>query len=123
FLLLPAQLAYEKGDDPGLWQALFDWNRHIVLNYNLVPSLHVAMSAVALAAYARGRGLLGKALLAAWGMAIALSTLLVHEHHVVAVAAGALLGWWGYVMVFLPRLARAQQIVPSSPASAPTVPV
>jgi hypothetical protein len=51
FLLFPAELAYPHCD-PSPWSALFTFAREIALPYNLVPSLHVAMSCICLAAYA-----------------------------------------------------------------------
>jgi membrane-associated phospholipid phosphatase len=90
FLLIPAQLAYPRRD-PGAWSPLFALARGLALRYNLVPSLHVAMSGVCLAAYATRCGAAGKALLGAWAAAIALSTLLAHQHHLLDVATGAAL--------------------------------
>jgi membrane-associated phospholipid phosphatase len=88
FLLFPAELAYSPCD-PGAWSASFALARELALpNYNLVPSLHVAMSCICLAAYATHCGPAGKALLAAWASVIALSTLLTHQHHLLDVATG-----------------------------------
>src|SRR5205814_1932472 len=70
FLLVPAELAYPQ-EDAGIWVPLYAWNRRIVLTYNLVPSLHVALSVVTLSAYGVRRGQIGKMMFAAWGAAIA----------------------------------------------------
>jgi membrane-associated phospholipid phosphatase len=105
FLLLPAESAYPS-QELGAWQALYDWNRHIVLTYNMVPSLHVALSVVVLSAYALRCGTLGKGLLALWGLAIALSTLLTHHHHLLDVVTGFLLGSAGHVLVYRRWLCR-----------------
>jgi membrane-associated phospholipid phosphatase len=104
FLLLPAEPAYAPQEVPSFWAAIFAINTQIVRRHNMVPSLHVALSTVVLAAYGTGRGAGGRAGLAAWGGLIALSTLLVHEHHVLDVVAGFLLGWAGYRLVYLRRL-------------------
>src|SRR5260370_23619462 len=45
FLLFPAELAYQRCD-PGIWSGLFAFAREVALTYNLVPSLHVAMSCI-----------------------------------------------------------------------------
>jgi membrane-associated phospholipid phosphatase len=118
FLLLPAELAYPVGDIDGFWSDLFALNRQIVLRYNLIPSLHVALSTVTLAAYGTCRGAWGKTLLAAWGGLIGLSTLLTHQHHVVDVVTGLLLGWAGYQLLYRRWLdAAAGRNFPASPSS------
>jgi membrane-associated phospholipid phosphatase len=99
FLLLPAELAYPAHADAGFWEPLLEWNRQIVRTYNLLPSLHVALSVITLAAYATHCHRLGKTLLALWAAAIALSTLFLHQHHVLDVVTGLALGWacWHWV--------------------------
>jgi hypothetical protein len=104
FLLLPAEPAYAPQVVPEFWADIFAINTQIVRRYNMVPSLHVALSTVVLAAYGTGRGAWDRAGLAAWGGLIALSTLLVHEHHVLDVVTGFLLGWAGYRLVYLRRV-------------------
>lgn len=95
FLLLPAELGFartvpEGAHYAGLYAAIFSVDRP----YNLVPSLHVVFSAaiaMACADFARP-GL--RAVLFAWLGIIALSTVLVHQHHVIDVAIAFLLVWW-----------------------------
>jgi hypothetical protein len=87
FLLLPAEPAYPPRD-PGAWSSLFEAARGMALRYNMVPSLHVAMSVVCLMAYSTRSGAIGKAALASWGTIIVLSTLFTHQHHLLDVAAG-----------------------------------
>jgi membrane-associated phospholipid phosphatase len=100
YLLFPAELAYAPRD-PGAWSALFALARKMALrDYNLVPSLHVAMSCLCLAAYATHRGLLGKALLYSWAALIALATLLTHQHHVSDVVAGVALAVIGKRFIY-----------------------
>ncbi len=96
FVLLPAQAAYPP-QDPGMWKDFYAWNQRIVLTYNMVPSLHVALSVVTLGAFSYCCGILGKGLLLCWCLAIALSTLLTHHHHVFDVLTGGILGWGGLV--------------------------
>jgi membrane-associated phospholipid phosphatase len=118
FLLLPAELAYPAGGVEGFWSDLFVLNRQIVLRYNLIPSLHVALSTVILAAYGNRRGAWGRILLAAWGGLIGLSTLLTHQHHVVDVVTGLLLGWAGYQLLYRHWLdAAVARNAPASPSS------
>jgi membrane-associated phospholipid phosphatase len=99
FLLFPAELAYPPCD-PGPWSGLFTFAREIALTYNLAPSLHVAMSCICLAAYATHCGWAGKALLGTWAAAIALSTLLTHQHHVLDVATGLALAVAGKQFIY-----------------------
>ena len=93
FLLLPAELGFPEPTQPelGRWRALFDVADGLNLRYNLVPSLHVAMSMVCVAAYAARSGPLGKIVFWYWGLAITVSTVLLHQHHLLDVATGLLL--------------------------------
>jgi membrane-associated phospholipid phosphatase len=90
FLLLPARLAYPavplSGDPVTL--ALFRASDRLNLEYNLLPSLHVALSSTTLGALATRARASGRLLLAACAVAIGLSTVLTHQHHVLDVAAG-----------------------------------
>ena len=99
FLLIPAELAYPKSD-PGAWAALFTLAHELALSYNLVPSLHVAMSCLCLAAYATHCGKLGKSLLGLWAATIAVSTLLIHEHHLLDVLTGLILAIAGKLLIY-----------------------
>ncbi len=62
--------------------------------HNTAPSLHIALSTLVLLACADGvdGGAWRKALLLAWWVLIVLAVLLVHQHHVLDVVSGALLG-------------------------------
>ena len=61
--------------------------------YNLVPSLHVALTVVTVVTLWPHVGRVGKGLFMTWAVALALSTLLTHQHHVLDVASGLLLGF------------------------------
>jgi membrane-associated phospholipid phosphatase len=63
--------------------------------HNTAPSLHIALSTLVLLACASG-SLWRKGALLAWWMLIVLAVLLVHQHHVLDVVSGALLGGLGY---------------------------
>lgn len=88
FLLIPGQLAYAPPRDLGVWGPLFRSADRLNLDYNLVPSLHVAMSVVCIEAFSRRAGLTGRIALRGWGVLIAASTLLTHQHHVLDVVTG-----------------------------------
>lgn len=104
FLLLPSELAWPEpyrgaAGASGASAAVFRAADAINLRYNLLPSLHVALSVACAGAMApRARGA-GRALLWAWAAAIALSTLLTHQHHLLDVVTGWLLGWAGARLV------------------------
>jgi len=91
FLLIPAQLAYAPPTGLGVWQGTFRFADAMNLDYNLVPSLHVALSFICIECFAAHRELVGKALLRNWGMLIAASTVLTHQHHLLDVLSGGLL--------------------------------
>jgi membrane-associated phospholipid phosphatase len=120
FVLWPADVAYTPAALDGLWARALDINHRIVLRHNLLPSMHVAFATLTLAAYWTKRGVVGRTLLALWGGLIALSTLLVHEHHVLDVLTGFLIGWAGYRWVYLPywRTATPRNVV-ANPSSDP----
>jgi hypothetical protein len=99
FLLFPAEPAYPPCD-PGAWSAWFTFARAVALPYNLVPSLHVAMGCLCLAVYAGRCGAVGKVCLGTWAAAIALSTLLTHQHHVLDVATGLALAFAGKRFIY-----------------------
>jgi membrane-associated phospholipid phosphatase len=120
FLLFPAELAYPRCD-PGAWSPLFAFAREVALPYNLVPSLHVAMSCLCLAAYAARCGVAGKALLGTWAAAIALSTLCTHQHHLLDVITGLVLAVAGKRFIYDEWRNRSpdRQRPPASPCGGP----
>lgn len=92
FLLLPAELAYRHGS-AGAWWPLAALAQRVSGQYNLLPSLHVALSAVTLHAVWRACGPRLRGVLALWSALLVASVLLTHQHHVADVLAGALLAW------------------------------
>lgn len=89
FLLVPSRAAFPPPGNLGIWTGLFNSADRLNLDYNMVPSLHVALSLCCVAAFARCASRTGRVLLWTWATAIALSTLLTHQHHVI----DALTGW------------------------------
>jgi hypothetical protein len=92
FVLIPAELAYPPPPRFGAFPELFRAADTLNLTYNLVPSLHVAFAVLLGAAVARTADGTGRMLLWVWVGAIAGSTLLTHQHHVIDVVTGGLLG-------------------------------
>lgn len=90
FLLLPAQLGFERTvpSDP-LYSAIFAKIFELDLPHNLVPSLHVAFSALILMTlYRYVQTPIAKSIFAIWLVLICSSTVLVHQHHVIDVITG-----------------------------------
>ena len=91
FLLLPSRLGFTRVvPDQSLYAAVFSRIFAIDLPFNTVPSLHVVFSALIAAALARGQRRL-RWFVYGWLALICLSTLLVHQHHLLDIAAGLLL--------------------------------
>jgi membrane-associated phospholipid phosphatase len=99
FLVLPVEVAWPSRVVQGGWADIFFVADTMNLERNYLPSLHVAFACTAALAYAERSGGWARALFGLWATAIAASTLLIHEHHLVDVVAGALLAWgtWRYV--------------------------
>jgi len=90
FLLIPGQLAFSppREQDLGIWAGMFHLADRLNLDYDLVPSLHIALSVACISAFGTHTGVMGRTLLWIWATAIALSTLLTHQHHVIDVVTG-----------------------------------
>lgn len=90
FLLLPSRSAFAPPGELGIWTSLFHFADRLNLDFNMLPSLHVALSVCCISSFARHASPPSRALLWTWATAIALSTLFTHQHHVVDVVSG-----WG----------------------------
>jgi uncharacterized membrane protein YozB (DUF420 family) len=104
FLLIPAKLTFSPATDGelGWWRPLFRFADGLNLDYNLVPSLHVALSIVCIEMFCFRAGIAQKILLRSWGFLIAASTLFTHQHHLVDAVTGYLLAFG--VVKFVCRL-------------------
>ncbi|BBO32247.1 phosphatase PAP2 family protein [Lacipirellula parvula] len=93
FVILPGRTYSPAESARGPIQPVFEFADWINLEHNYLPSLHVGMAVVC--AYAYGRQLRrGVALFFwAWATAVALSTLLTHQHYIADVVAGGVVGW------------------------------
>jgi len=69
----------------GTWLRLADF---LNLDYDLIPSLHVAMFVTTAGAYACQSGGLGRVVLRLWAAAVVASTVLTHQHHLIDAVAG-----------------------------------
>ena len=97
FLVLPFEVGYPQPADGSLgpWRMMYQLADEHNLTFNSFPSLHVAWSIVCVDIYAGKARRFGKLLLWLWGVALMLSTLLTHFHHVADVGGGFLLALLG----------------------------
>ncbi|HEX3528650.1 MAG TPA: phosphatidic acid phosphatase [Thermoanaerobaculia bacterium] len=102
FLIVPFAQAYPPRVATGFWGGIFRLADTLNLEYNEVPSLLVACAVTAALVFSRRCGWLGRSLFALWTLAVLLSTLLIHEHHLLDVGAGAALGVAGFLLVQRP---------------------
>lgn len=91
FVLLPVQLAFEPETVVGVWRWWHTLAMAVGMSQNHLPSLHMAFAATAVWAlwpvvrwWARWGLLL-------WAMLVAISTLLIHAHHLLDLVAGMVL--------------------------------
>ena len=98
FLLFPAQLGFEREvpADP-FYASLFEGLFAVDHPHNLVPSLHVAFSALILITLIRAvETRVAKAILGGWLVLLCVSTILVHQHHLLDIATGLLVAVAAY---------------------------
>jgi hypothetical protein len=88
FLIFPATIGYPPPENP---PAAIEILRSIDRPYNLVPSLHVALSLIIMRNLHPVFDARGKALLGIWMIALVVSVLLTHQHHLADVLGGLLL--------------------------------
>lgn len=84
FLLFPSRLGFERIHPEGFYGEMFGNLFTIDLPYNMAPSMHILYSAfILLAIYAASPKKVFRVLALAWLFLIALSTLMVHQHHLI----------------------------------------
>lgn len=93
FLLIPAQLGFAHPVVTGTFRTLFEASDRLNLDYNLVPSLHVGLAVICGLAFWPELSMIARVALAAWCVALILSTLFTHQHHVIDAAAGVAVAW------------------------------
>lgn len=96
FVLLPSEPAYPPPDAAlaARWSAWQGLAQQVAGQHNLMPSLHVALSAITLQSVAVRAGTVGRVVLMLVFALLLASVLLTHQHHVVDALAGGLLGWF-----------------------------
>ena len=105
FLLLPADLGFERPAHVPGYNAVYQALYALEMPHNLVPSLHIASSTLLIAAILKNTASPWARLgLVLWGVLLCASVLLVHQHHLLDVASGLLLGLGTYRLCFLRSL-------------------
>ncbi len=89
FLAVPSEPAFQPVE-PESWKTLIWVADTLNLHYNCVPSLHVGLSVACVAAFTRYTAGMFSLFLWLWAAAVAVSTMLLHQHHLIDV----LTGWW-----------------------------
>jgi membrane-associated phospholipid phosphatase len=101
YLLLPAELGFVRPEQVPGHDALFQALYALEMPHNLVPSLHVAASILLIAALWRSLPPVWiRTGLVLWGLLLCASVLLVHQHHLLDMATGLLLGYLCYRLVY-----------------------
>lgn len=93
FMLVPVETRFGVREVVGAHAGGFALADLMNLERNFLPSLHVSFAVTASMAIGSRTSALGKLLFGGWAAAIAVSTMLIHEHHVVDVLAGGVLAW------------------------------
>lgn len=93
FIFIPVESAYPVRQVSGYWGIIFRIADTMNLQYNLFPSLHVAFATVSFLNYWKFVNTLSKILLFLWTILIILSTLFIHEHHILDIVSGIVLAY------------------------------
>lgn len=103
FLVFPTQEIFPPRDSSTSNTLVFFVADTLNLRYNNLPSLHVALSLTTAIAISQRCDTWGRLFYLGWGMLITVSSVLMHEHHIADVVAGALLAVSGMYVVY-PRV-------------------
>ena len=93
FVLLPTRLGFPRDPVAGPHGPLLDLIHAVDTPHNLVPSLHVTFAALLLLGSARRAPPLLAWTYRLWLVVMSAATVLVHQHHLLDVAAGLGLAW------------------------------
>jgi membrane-associated phospholipid phosphatase/phytoene/squalene synthetase len=91
FLLLPVEGMAPRPEPPGVAGAMFRVADALNLDHNYLPSLHVSYALTVALAVGRRCSWPGKIVFTVWAVAIAISTVLTHQHYVVDIVGAVLL--------------------------------
>ncbi len=112
FLFFPLRFAFPRPHADGWPGAIFDWFRGMDAPYNLLPSLHAALTLILVDIYFRHtRGFVRVASMI-WFVLIALSPVLTYQHHVIDIVGGFVLA--GYCFYLFRGSSHAPPVVVNS---------
>src|SRR5947207_4758048 len=98
FLFFPLRFAFPRPHADGWPGATFDWFRGVDAPYNLLPSLHAALTLILLDTYFRHtRGFI-RVTTMIWFVLIALSPVLTYQHHVIDIVGGFVLAGYCFYL-------------------------
>jgi Dual specificity phosphatase, catalytic domain/PAP2 superfamily len=109
FLLFPLRFAFSRPHADGWLGALFDWFRGMDAPYNLLPSLHAALTLILLDIYFRHTRSFVRGATMSWFVLIALSPVLTYQHHLIDILGGFVLA--GYCFYLFRDSTHAQPVV------------
>ena len=92
FLAVPMAQAYPQRVADGFIGGVFHLADRLNLDYNKFPSLNIAFAVTAAIVFGRRCGWLGRTLFGVWIVAVGAAALLMHEHNVLDVVGGLVLG-------------------------------
>jgi hypothetical protein len=102
FLLIHIEKSFPPREADGISGFFFNIADTINLHYNDFPSLHIALSITACAAFAGKSNRLGKLFFSIWAIAILASVHLIHEHHLLEMVAGLALAIVVFAYIYRP---------------------
>jgi membrane-associated phospholipid phosphatase len=91
FCLFPVELSFSPHEVAGVPGFFHRLATTVALTYNCVPSLHVALVLTCAWAYTSVGGRRWRIFVWGWALAIVVSTLLTHQHHLADLASGIVL--------------------------------
>jgi Dual specificity phosphatase, catalytic domain/PAP2 superfamily len=109
FLFFPLRFAFSRPHADGWLGALFDWFRGMDAPYNLLPSLHAALTLILLDIYFRHTRSFVRGATMSWFVLIALSPVLTYQHHLIDILGGFVLA--GYCFYVFRDSTHAQPVV------------
>jgi hypothetical protein len=92
FLLFPADNAFPTQAPAGIVGMFFTFADRLNMTHNYLPSLHVGMAVVCAHAYSQTCSRRLAVIIWLWAAAIAVSTLLTHQHYLADAVTGGALG-------------------------------
>jgi len=75
----------------GDWTSIYQFADNLNLTYNELSSLHVAFACTLALVFGKNLGMFGRFIFAVWAFSVFLSTLFIHQHHILSALAGVLL--------------------------------